>query len=133
MTRAAAIRSRFILPPYGKARLFSLLSLRLLLGGRFGFCLHGRFCVPFGFFAFGLFAFDLALGQRPAFVVDVEDDSVRIAELALEVVVVRIAEIEKELSAGALDPLLLLLDVVALEAEVVDADVSVGVLQARAG
>ena len=78
-------------------------------------------------------ALELAFGQSPAFVVDVEDDAVRIAELALEVVIVRIAKIEKELSARALDPLLLVLDVVALEAEVVDADVAVGVLQAGAG
>jgi hypothetical protein len=68
------------------------------------------------------FAGDLILRQRPAFPVDVEDDAVRVLELALEIVVVRIAEIEEELSARGLDLLLLLFDVVALEAEMVDAD-----------
>jgi hypothetical protein len=38
-----------------------------------------------------------------------EDDAVRVLELALEVVVVRVAEIEEEFPAGLLDPFLLLL------------------------
>jgi len=75
----------------------------------------------------------LALRQRPAFPVDVEDDAVRVPELALEIVVVRIAEIEEELSARGLDLLLLLLDVVALEAEMMDADELARLLQPGAG
>ena len=69
---------------------------------------HGR---P-GFRRFGL---DLARRHGPAFPVDVEDDAVRVLELAFEVV--RVAEIEEEFPAGLLDPFLLLLEVVALEDE----------------
>src|SRR4051812_12786543 len=63
----------------------------------------------------------LVLGELPALPVDVEDDAVRVLELALEAVVIGIAEIEEELAAGLLDLLLLRRHVVALEAEVVDA------------
>src|SRR2546429_10021955 len=84
-------------------------------------------------------AFDLGLGlgrglelarrHRPALPVDIEDDAVRVLELALEVVVVRVAEVEEELAAGRFDLLLLRLEIVALEAEVVDADELGRVLQ----
>src|SRR5262249_47925991 len=74
------------------------------------------------------------LEQRhgPALPVDVEDDAVRIAELALEIVVCEVAEIEEELAAGRLDLLLLRFEVVALEAEMMDADELVRLLQPRA-
>src|SRR5215204_839874 len=63
----------------------------------------------------------LILGELPAFPVDVEDDPVRILELALKAFVLGIAEIEEERAAGLLDLLLLRGQVVALEAEVMDA------------
>src|SRR5882724_10071883 len=69
--------------------------------------------------AFGVL--HLVLGELPALPVDIENDAVRVAELALEAVVLRLAEIEEELAAGLLDLLLLLRHVVALEAEVMDA------------
>src|SRR5712672_3301145 len=65
----------------------------------------------------------LGLGELPALPVDVEDDSVRVLELALKALVPRIAEIEEELAAGLLDLLLLRRKIVALKAEMVDADI----------
>src|SRR5262245_32063970 len=72
---------------------------------------------------------DLARGHGPALPIDVEDDAVGVLELALEIVVVGIAQIEEELAPGLLDPLLLLREVVALEAEVMDADELARILQ----
>src|SRR6202008_4377207 len=69
---------------------------------------------------------DLAAGELPALPVDVEDDAVRVLELALKAVVLRHAEIVEELGAGRLDLLLLGGQVVALEAEVVDAGPALG-------
>ena len=71
----------------------------------------------------------MGLGELPALPVDVEDDAVRILELALEAVVLGVAEIVEELAAGLLDLLLLRRQVVALEAEVVDADEFARMLQ----
>src|SRR6185503_19145951 len=69
---------------------------------------------------------NLAFGELPALPVDVEDDAVRVLELALEAVVLGLAQIEEELAAGLLDLLLLRRQVVALEAEVVDAGPALG-------
>src|SRR6476646_8454894 len=44
--------------------------------------------------------FHLVLGELPALPIDVEDDAVRVPELALEAFVLRVAEIEEELAAG---------------------------------
>src|SRR5205823_14020929 len=68
------------------------------------------------------FASLLARRHRPAGVVDVEDDAVRIPELALEAFVALLAEVEEKLAAGRLDRLLPFLEVVDLEAEVMHAD-----------
>src|SRR5579862_6289500 len=65
---------------------------------------------------------DLAAGQLPAFPVNVEDDAVGVFELPLEAVVLGLAEIEEEFAAGLFDLPLLFWQVVALEAEMVDAD-----------
>jgi DNA replication protein DnaC len=67
-------------------------------------------------------AIDFALGQSPALPVDIEDDAVRVLELALEIVVVWIAEIEEEFAAGRFDLFLLRVHVLALKAEMMDAD-----------
>src|SRR5688572_27210767 len=64
---------------------------------------------------------DLVPGELPALPVDVEDDAVRVLELALEALVLGLAEIEEKHATRLLDLLLLLRHVVALEAEVVDA------------
>src|SRR5262245_37933766 len=63
----------------------------------------------------------LVFGELPTLPVDVEHDAVRVFELALEALVLRLAEIEEELAAGALDLLLLRRQVVALKAEMMDA------------
>ena len=98
--------------PAGALRLPAFLLPALRVPFRPG---HGR---P-GFRRFGL---DLARRHGPAFPVDVEDDAVRVLELALDDVVVRVAEIEEEFPAGLLDPFLLLLEVVALQDEMVGPD-----------
>jgi hypothetical protein len=58
-----------------------------------------------------------AVRHRPAFPIDVENNSVGIFELPLEVIVVRIAQIKEELAAGVLDLPLLVRQVINLEAE----------------
>src|SRR5512140_2141361 len=95
--------------------LFFLAGLRHRLRGLLGDLLLRRRLFHRAQAALGVL--DLVLGELPALPVDVEDDAVRIAELALEAVVLRFAEIEEELAAGLLDLLLLLRQVVALEAE----------------
>src|SRR5712691_11776152 len=62
------------------------------------------------------------VGPRPAALRSVEDDPVRVLELALEISLPLVAEVEEELAAGALDALLRLGEVVDLEAEMVGAD-----------
>src|SRR5581483_1727627 len=72
-------------------------------------------------------------GPLPALLRDVEDDAVGILELALEVLLLGVvAEVEEELAAERLDPFLRFRQVVDLEAEVVRADVALGVVEARA-
>src|SRR5262245_65178236 len=72
----------------------------------------------------------LAGCHHPAGIIDVEDDAVGILELALEALVPFLAEIEEELAPGRLDGGLLLLQVVDLETEMMDADEALRVLQA---
>jgi hypothetical protein len=73
-----------------------------------------------------------ALRADPPLLGNIENDAVRILELPLEVLLFGIvAEIEKELSAGRLDPFLRLLQIVNLEAEVMGADESARVLEPR--
>src|SRR2546421_11681402 len=69
----------------------------------------------------------------PALLGDVEDDAVGILELALEAFLLGVvAEVEEELAAQRLDPLLRLGEVVDLKAEVVRPDVVLRVVEARA-
>jgi len=64
---------------------------------------------------------------------DVEDNPVRILELALEILLLRIiAEIEEEGAAGRFDPFLGGGEIVDLEAEMMSADEVLRVLKARA-
>src|ERR1700720_2439801 len=65
---------------------------------------------------------DLSPRELPAFPVDVEDNAVGIFELAFETVVLRLAEIKKNLPARLFNFLLLRRQVVALKTEMVDAD-----------
>ena len=53
---------------------------------------------------------------------NVEDDAVRILELALEISLSLVAEVEEELAAGLLDAPLRLDEIVDLEAEMIGAD-----------
>ena len=64
----------------------------------------------------------VAVGSLPAVLRDVEDHAVRILELALEVAVALVAEVEEELAAGRFDALLRLGQIVDLDAEMVRAD-----------
>src|SRR4030081_195330 len=75
----------------------------------------------------------LLVRSEPALLRNIEDDPVRVLELALEGdVVLAFAEIEEERAAGALDALLGVGEVVDLEAEMVGADEAFGVLEAGA-
>src|SRR5580698_3354944 len=67
----------------------------------------------------------------PAVLGNIENDAVGILELALEIAVTLIAEIEKEFAAGRLDALLGLDEIVDLEAEMVRADKTFGIFQVR--
>ena len=71
----------------------------------------------------------VAVGALPAVLRDVEDHAVRVLELALEVAGAFVAEVEEELAAGRLDPLLRLDQVVDLDAEMVGADEGRALLQ----
>src|SRR5690349_1148560 len=71
----------------------------------------------------------IPVGALPAVLRDVEDHAVRVLELPLEVAFALVAEIEEELAAGRLDPLLRLDQIVDLDAEVVGADESRAFLQ----
>src|SRR5437660_4517643 len=62
------------------------------------------------------------IGADPATLGNVEDHPVRVLELALEVSVPFVAEVEEKLAAGALDAPLRVGEVVDLKAEVVRAD-----------
>src|SRR5215475_7977907 len=63
-----------------------------------------------------------AVGTGPAVLRNVEDHAVGVLELALEVTVPLVAEVEEELAAGLLDAALGVGEIVDLEAEVVRAD-----------
>src|SRR5579864_4072155 len=67
----------------------------------------------------------------PAVLGNVEDDAVGVLELALEIAVPLVAEIEEEFAAGRLDFLLGFGEVVDLEAEVVRADEAFRIFQVR--
>src|SRR5215469_15657954 len=79
-----------------------------------------------------------AVGADPAALRNIEDDPIRVLELALEVSFAFIAEVEEEFAAGLLDAVLRLRQIIDLEAEVVCAHEAawighVGGLGARAG
>src|SRR5580704_12381044 len=105
----------------------ALRSDRAAFGALFSRC-RGLFsrCRQFGRPQAADGVLDLAAGQLPALPVEIEDDAVWILELALEAVVVRVAEIVEELGAGGFDFLLLRRQVVALKTEMMDADVALG-------
>ena len=65
------------------------------------------------------------------FLGNVEDDAVGVLELAFEVAVPFVAEIEEEFAARRLDALLGLDEIVDLEAEVMRADKAFGIFQVR--
>src|SRR3974390_1067197 len=67
---------------------------------------------------------------EPALFGDVEDDPVRILELALEILLLRIiSEVEEEGAAGCFDALLGGGEIVDLEAEMMGADEALGVVE----
>ena len=72
------------------------------------------------FFCCGPGGGDLRRRQSPTLPVDVEDDTARIAKLALEIVVIGVAEIKEKFAARCLDLLLLLFEIVALETEMMN-------------
>src|ERR1700681_4765844 len=75
----------------------------------------------------------LLFRPEPALLRNVEDDPVRVLELALEIdVLLTFPEIEEERAAGALDALLGVGEGVDLEAEMVGADEAFGILEAGA-
>src|SRR5580692_8418427 len=73
----------------------------------------------------------VTIGALPAVLGNVENDAVGVLELALEIAVTFVAEIEEEFAAGGLDFLLGLDEVVDLEAEMVRADKTFGIFQVR--
>src|SRR4029077_13826208 len=73
----------------------------------------------------------VTIGALPAVLGNVEDDAVGVLELAREIAVTFVAEIEEEFAAGCLDFLLRLDEIVDLEAEMVRADESFGIFQVR--
>jgi hypothetical protein len=74
----------------------------------------------------------LSVGTDPAVLGNVEDDAVRVLELALEIPFALVAEVEEELPAGVLDAPLGLGEIVDLEAEMVGADEARRVLEVGA-
>src|SRR5579859_3351758 len=73
--------------------------------------------------------FAVTICPLPAVLRDVEDHAVGILELALEIAVALVAEIEKELAAVRFDALLRLDEIVDLKAEMVGADEGFWILQ----
>ena len=67
----------------------------------------------------------------PAVLGNIEDDAVGVLELALEIAVTFVAEIEEEFAAVRLDALLGLDEIVDLEAEVMRADETFRIFQVR--
>src|ERR1700730_6673053 len=78
----------------------------------------------------GLF-FPVTIGALPAVLGNIEDDAVGVLELALEIAVTLVAEVEEEFAAGRLDFLLRLDEIVDLEAEMVRAEKALGIFQIR--
>src|ERR1700730_3479738 len=76
-----------------------------------------------------LLLFIVAVGSLPAVLGNIENDAVRILELAFKVAVTFVAKIEEEFSAMRLDALLGLGQIVDLEAEMVRADEAAGVFE----
>src|SRR5271166_5002443 len=70
--------------------------------------------------------------HRPAGVVDVEDDAVRVLELPLESLVALLAEVEEKFAARRLDRSLLRPEIIGLEAKMMQADEGVWILEAGA-
>src|ERR1700674_73541 len=73
----------------------------------------------------------VAIRALPAVLGKIEDHAVGVLELALEVAVTFVAEIEEEFAAGRLDFLLRLDEIVDLEAERVRADKTFRIFQVR--
>src|SRR5262245_35229836 len=69
-----------------------------------------------------LVLFLVAVGPLPTVFRNIEDHPVRVLELALEIAVALVAEVEEKLAAIGLDALLRLGEVVDLEAEMMRAD-----------
>src|SRR3984957_192855 len=78
----------------------------------------------------GLFL-PVTIRALPAVLGNIEDDAVGVLELALEIAVTFVAEIEEKLAAVGLDALLGLDEIVDLEAEMVRADKTFGIFQVR--
>jgi len=96
-TRWLAMTSDGLLPPLAPRRRDPGARWRGLLSPRRGLLWRCRF---FGRPQAAGGVLDLAAGQLPAFPVEVEDDAVGVLELALEPVVLGLAEIVEELGAG---------------------------------
>src|SRR5262245_29134103 len=74
-----------------------------------------------------------ACRSGPALLRNIEDDAVRVLELAFEVFLLGVlAEVEEELAAGRLNPPLRLLQVVHLETEMMGANERAGIVEPRA-
>src|SRR3984957_10256626 len=78
----------------------------------------------------GLFL-PVTIGALPAVLGNIEDDAVGVLELAFEIAMTFVAEIEEEFAAGRFDFLLGLDEIVDLEAEMVSADEGFGIFQVR--
>src|ERR1700730_12056708 len=78
----------------------------------------------------GLFL-PVTIRALPAVLGNIENDAVGVLELALEIAVTFVAEVEEEFAAGRLDFLLCLDEIADLEAEMVGADKSFGIFQIR--
>src|SRR5580693_7885087 len=73
----------------------------------------------------------VTIGALPAVLGNIENDAVGVLELALEIAMTFVAEIEEEFAAGRLNFLLSFDEVVDLEAEMVRADKTLGIFQVR--
>src|SRR5215475_11623764 len=76
-----------------------------------------------------LVLFLVAVGPLPTVFRNIEDHPVRVLELALEIAVAFVAEVEEKLAAIGLDPLLRFGEVVDLEAEMMRTDVGRALLE----
>src|SRR6202030_4371685 len=73
----------------------------------------------------------VTIGALPAVLGNIENDAVGVLELALEIAVTLVAEIEEEFAAVVLDAFLGLDEIVDLEAEMVSADKTFRIFQVR--